>query len=485
GVGVRGRRIEDDGGEVRLAGGDGALGSGETDDKGIVTITGLPDGPTRFVARHDDFAAARPMTLSLLANGTIEATLTLLTPGYADLSVRLSDGSPAPGSRYRVRARNGDDSATVNGKTDAEGKALVGPLAAGSYLAELVRETQPTRLGGASFVMSTDEGSAIGGSEQRFTITAGETTIVLVRKPVLTRVFGTVTGVDGPASGCNVQLSQDDPETPAVQGMGSGRTVTTAADGSFEIEDVEPGRYRISYGRIEHIVKAETTLTVPPDTPELRQDLVLRTGTIRVQAWSRSKGAPIADAEVEVVRPRRDGAGAGPTRVRMMMVSISTNDSDSGDSTMMTIGAQRAKTGPDGWAEVEGVPVGDYDVRITHKAHSPGEHKGVTVDEGKAVDIGRVEMSAAGTIRGKVVASDGGAVQMALVSHRPIDGEDGQPTPAMGGAFRIDALPTGRYVLHAREISLNGGGPAGSGPDVEVEVVAGETATVELRLPPR
>lgn len=481
---LRSRRVEAEDGDVRVFDPNQALGTAETDADGVAFITGLQHGSIAFSAAHPDFAAAKVVTLPLLPNGTVEVTLTVRVPGFADVSVlHVGGAGPVAAASFRVRPLGNDGTPETKGRSDAEGRALIGPLAAGSYVAELLRPPTTTRVGGSFVAFGDDDGDAIGGSGTRFSITAGNTTPVRLQRPVLTRLFGVVTGGDGPIGDCSVELQKDDPEHPSIPGMGGGRTVTTAADGTFSLDDVEPGRYLIEYGRLAQIVKAEVRLTVPPDVPELRHDLALLTGRLRVQAWSTASDSAIANAEVEISRVVPAAAGGERRQTRMMMVTISTDDDNAGDSTMMTIGSQRQKTGADGWAEVEDVPVGDYVVRITHKKYAPVEKAAVAISEMQTLDIGRVGMSQAGSIRGKVVAADGGAVRMALVYHRSIDGEEGQPTPAMGGSFNLGSLPTGRYVLRARAMSPGGGGPGEFGPEVEVEVEAGVAAPARLSLP--
>ena len=253
------------------------------------------------------------------------------------------------------------------------------------------------------------------------------------------------------------------------------------------IEGLEPGRYLIGYGRKGQAVKAEVALTIPSGVPELRQDLVLRTGTIRVQAWSQHDDRPIANASVELRKAMPSGGGEVMRATGMVMVSVDAGDSAAAESTTVTVGGKHAKTGADGWAEIEDVPVGDYDVKVTHERHVEAEKSGVSVIELQTSDAGRVVMTQAGNIRGKVVAADGSDAGMTLVFHRPIDGKEGQPAVAFGGAFRIDGLSVGRHVLRAQEIQISNHGGSGGlskdSPTVEVEVRAGETTAVELTLP--
>lgn len=492
GMRVRSRRVEDNEDEVRVFDGDESFGTAVTDGEGVAVIPGLPAKAVAFHAEHGDFANARPITLPMMQNGRVDVELTLRTPGYAELQVTDADGSAARDARYSVQGPLGaPDSENRRGGLDAEGKAVVGPLPRGNYVAALVRKPASRLIGGAMIAWSDDEGQVIAGSERRFEVTPGETTTVEIRRPVLTRVFGTVTGAGGPVAGATVGIEKDSgPDLPGATGaitMAGARSAAAGPDGSFSIADVEAGDYVLRYGRPDQLVKAEARITVPPELPELRHDLVLRTGTVRVQAWSESGDAPIAGAQVELTASVPGGDAPSERReTRVMMVSISSDGESSNDSTMMTIGSERAKTGADGWAEIEDVPAGEYDVRVTHGGHAPGERKLARVVELQTTDVGRVVMTEAGSIRGKVVGPDGAPVRMALVFHRPIDGEEGQPTPAMGGAFTIGALKPGRYVLRGQELGMGPGGgrgPSGSSPEVEVEVEAGKAATAELRLP--
>lgn len=155
----------------------------------------------------------------------------------------------------------------------------------------------------------------------------------------------------------------------------------------------------------------------------------------------------------------------------------------------MTMGSQRAQTGPDGWAEVEDVPAGEYTVRVTHKKYAPVELKNQTVVERQTTQCGRVELGSAGSIRGTVVARDGKSVQIALVQHRAAGAATwSEPTAAMGGSFRIDGLAAGNYSVRAQLVEPQNGlrsvAPSYS-PEVEVEVKGGETTTTELQLPER
>jgi hypothetical protein len=297
-------------------------------------------------------------------------------------------------------------------------------------------------------------------------------------------VHGVVTGAGGPAAGCVVELVRDGDDDFEMPGFG-GRQATSGGDGSFAFDGVEPGPYVLAYGKPEQVVKARHAFDIPANTADVRQDLSLRTGTLRVQVVAKGSGEGVEKAEVELVRVDAPTTSGPPQRrpQRVMMVSMSmTNDNEAGggETTMMTMGAQRARTDEDGVAVIEDVPVGDYTVRITHRKQAPFERKNVSIVEAQTCDLGRVELDAAGIIRGKVSTADGKAVPMAMVQSRAIDRDTwGEPTMAQGGSYRIQGLAAGKYKVRANAMMA----PEAFGPEVEVEVKAGETVAADLQLP--
>jgi hypothetical protein len=69
---------------------------------------------------------------------------------------------------------------------------------------------------------------------------------------------------------------------------------------------------------------------------------------------------------------------------------------------------------------------------------------------------------------------------MAMVQSRPIERESwGEPTMAQGGSYRIQGLAAGKYKVRAQNLMAG----ESYGPEVEVEVKAGETTAADLQLP--
>jgi protocatechuate 3,4-dioxygenase beta subunit len=477
-------RAEDNGDGPVLIGGD-ALGAATTGEDGVATIAGLPGGDLSFAATHDEFAPSAPARLAVPKTGTVDGAVTLRKPGSAEIVAFGSDGSPLAGVEIEVKAESGNGAPTR--VTSGDGGAVrVAALAPGNYTAALARAAAVARFGDA-MAFATDGGGTIASSAQRFTVVAGETVRVEVRRPVLAKVHGVVTGGDGPAPGCVVALVRNDGDGIGLPGFG-GRNATTGNDGSFAFDDVEAGSYTLEYGKRDQVVKARRDLDVPPNTADVQQDLALHTGKLRVQVVASGTGEPVDKAEVEIARADSPAASGAPRPApqRVMMVSFSVgNNNDAGggdnaDMTTMTMGMQRTLTDEAGVAVLDDVPVGEYTLRIKHRKHAPRELRGVTVVENQLTDCGRIELAAAGLIRGKTVGADGKSVRMALVSSRPLDSQQwSEPVVAQGGNYRVQGLAAGRYKVRAQAM-----GPGEQyGPEVEVEVKAGETANADLQVP--
>lgn len=467
-----------EGGNVMMGMGGEALGKARTDKDGQAQVTGLPGGAIEIVAQHERFAASLPAAANVPANGSVEVGVALRKAAFAVITVVDTAGTPMSGAKVQLRGKQpssrGEPSRAT---TDERGQVRFGPLPAGEHVATLLREPKAQRVGGAMMVFGGSSGT-IPGSEQLVPLVAGETTEVTIRRPVATRLHGLVLGAEGPVASCIVEL---EPRMASDFNLpGGGSSASTGPDGTFAIDDVAPGDYVIRFGKENQTVKCTQDVTVPPDVTEVRQDLQLRTGTLRARLVS-STGEPVAGADVEVVAPAKEGA---PREQRMMVVSLAMDDNDGGGMTTMSMGGARVRSGADGSVEVADVPPGEWTLRVRHKQFAPVTSKPATVVERQVSDLGTIQLVAGGHVRGNVVGADGAPVPMALVYHRALGTENWSEAEfAHAGVFRLQSLPTGRHQLRAQ--SLDSGAEEHFTPVVEVEVAAGKTATAELRLPAR
>lgn len=459
-----------------------ALGTGTTDDQGIATIAGLPAVQAEVVAQHANFAASLPAPLSLPPTGGVEVGVALRKAAFAEIAVVDTAGAPVAGIQVELGGAEGTrDAVTKTESADGEGRVRFGPLPAGAYVAKLLRKPAAQRFGDSMMTFGGN-GGEIPGSAQALQLVGGETTKLTMQRPVATTLRGVVVGADGPAADCEIELTSREAAGFEIPGGAVG-SATTAADGTFAIEDVLAGDYTLRYGKPKQRVKCTQNVSVPPNVAEFRQDLALHTGKLRAQVVLAGSGEPIAGAEVEVVAAKKEG-GETRSEQRVMMITMATADGGGGDMTTMSVGGTQVRSGSDGMVEIDDVPVGEWSLQVTHKKFAPVTSKPLTVVERQTTDAGRVELAAAGFVRGTVFGSDGKKVGMALVMHRAIGTENwSMPQPAMGGNFRLESLPAGRHELRAQELTQDGA--ERFSPVVEVQVVAGETATAELRLPAR
>lgn len=470
----------DTSGDVSFFGGSQVLGTETTDADGVAVLTGLPSGRVLVRAEHADLAPAVPVTLELPRVGAVDAALALRAPGEVQVVVTRSDGSAAVGTEVLLEPSapgtvGGDG---VRRKTDAEGRVRFAALAAGDYEAKLVRPPRPRNLGGVSFVLGS-AGETYASTAQRVTVVAGETTPLAMQVPQLTRFHGVVRGAEGPLAGCSVELERID-EGSRLPGMG-GAHEQTIADGTFAFDDVESGRYLVRYGKPEQIVKASIEIDVPPGTPELERELVLRTGTVRVRVQAQDGGAPVERAEVTLERGG-DGERGAPVRRAVMMVAVMTTDDQGGESSSMTFGGERALTDADGLATLKDVPVGSYTLRVRHPGYAPASKDGVVVAESQIHDCGVLALAAAGRIRGRVLDAGGKPVPAALVQYREVGSDAWSDSEfANAGSYRLQGLAGGRYELRARSVGPNASDAFGAVVTVGVE--AGDTAVADLTVP--
>ena len=456
--------------------GRGRLGAGKTDADGVAAIGGLPAADAVVKVRHVAFAPPSPTPVRLPASGEVTQRVVMPEACYIDVAVRRADGAAAAGTPVELEsAASAEGRSVERGKVDADGSYRFGPLPAGRYTAVIARE--PEVRSGAGMMMMVGGGERLESSAKEVLAVAGAPAQVLLEMPVLTRLTGRVLGADGPLAGVVVEL-QDAGDEAGVPGFG-GRQATSDGSGSYAYAEVEPGRYVLRYGKPGAVVKAEVEVDVPTDTPELRQDLALRTGSVRVTVLTEEDAEPVAQADVRLLRGGAQDATGKPRRAqRVMMVSV-TSDGSGESSRTMTFGNQRVVTDEDGVATFSDVPVGDYTLEVESSRFSPVQRPGVAVVERQVTDLGIVEVAPAGQLRGVVEDQDGQRV-MALVQCRPVGEEEwSRSEVAVQGAYRIRGMKPGRYEVRARSLGLQEGAP--SAP-VEVEVVAGKTKVADLRV---
>jgi Carboxypeptidase regulatory-like domain len=141
--------------------------------------------------------------------------------------------------------------------------------------------------------------------------------------------------------------------------------------------------------------------------------------------------------------------------------------------------------GEDGRFRIAGFPPGTYALEIQAGRFADKSLPGVRVSAGQIVDVGRIVLSAGGTVRGTVVDSSGAPIPGANVSLEDSRGifrrswsgdEERQGTSDNDGRFEVRGLPYGLVPLKATHPLF---APSAS---VEVQVPTGADAAAETRL---
>jgi protocatechuate 3,4-dioxygenase beta subunit len=466
----RGRRIEHRGGHGRdfVFDSDGrqVLGRGRTGADGMARIGGLPAGPAVCTSSHKELARPKPAHLTLPAAGVVETRLTMRRGGFADVLVVDADGQPKKAS-VRLEGPDGAGSEQQQKTTGEDGKLRIGPLLEGGYTATIVVEPKPMRAGGAVLMWGGNQ-RAIEATRTPFAVRENETIEIKVVHPALATVRGTVRDAQGLVSGAEVELLEGDmPRLPMTGGMAA----KTDQQGTFEIPDVAPGRYRISFGRKNAPVPFEEALEVDPGQTEVRRDLVLNGGIVTVIVFGKD-GEPLRGARVTLGETR----AAGTRRSGAVMISMVADSSDTESMTFLS-GDTSTTTDEDGKAEMKDVPPGKYSLTIEHARHMKHVSKDVTVVAQNTTDVGTLRLVAGGQLKGTVTLADGTPVQFAQVQITPVGGGESERAMAMNGAFKVGALKPGKYRVSASEPAMPWSEP------VEVEIKADETANVRVSLP--
>jgi hypothetical protein len=406
--------------------------------------------------------------------------------GTVAITTLDADRQPLAGAEVLIvgpgQADEGGETHTV--RTDAKGHAELGALAPGAYSAALGRRPAPMRIGAASIVMMSGP-SGYAESRVSFSVEAGRTASATLVQPVLTTLRGTLRDARGPVAGGQVRV-----ERAAAAGSGvteeiisaplpmGGPSAETDADGRFSIPDLTAGDYVVRYGRADQVVLQQEPLVLAGE--RVAERALVLTGGALVVAVRDADGQPLPRAQV-ALEPA--GSSAAPVHQQRVMVMMTVGADGEGEQSMeLGTGTPAVRTDEDGVARIADIPAGSYDVSISHPRHQRRVVPDVAIATDTERDLGSVQLTAAGVIRGTLRAGEGvSAPMIASVELRRADGTgDPKTTTAVRGGFRFDGLSPGFYTLRAR-----GMGPAQAspwGPPQDVEVRPGETAQIELSL---
>ncbi|MCC6409348.1 MAG: carboxypeptidase regulatory-like domain-containing protein, partial [Planctomycetes bacterium] len=307
-------RITNDGGGDQIEFGDGKVG--RTDDNGVARVGAITSDRCRLRVTHSDFAPYKSELFELTAGESAERTVALSLGGTVHAKLLGADGKPLPGARVEHRAFDQSDApnpmeAGLGGGggvvTDADGIAHFTHLAPGvhGFRAKVAGDSGGAFASGGMAVMVYGGGDDAGEPWIETTVTEGGEADVTVVAPQLSRVHGRVTEAGEPLTGATVTLEKKSSgDAPRMPFGPSGPNARTAADGSYELENVRAGEYTVVVTHSSRVMPSESELRVSDIDERLDLDLPLAILAGRVLD---AQQKPVVGAEVW---PERATTGA-------------------------------------------------------------------------------------------------------------------------------------------------------------------------------
>ncbi|MCA8966902.1 MAG: carboxypeptidase regulatory-like domain-containing protein, partial [Planctomycetes bacterium] len=469
------------GGRNPFAGWQGAGGQGPssatTDAAGLAAVNASVDDPATLRVTAKDFASVR---LDLPPNTSGAQQIKLLVGGTIEVSVL--DPQQQPVANVTVEHR-GADGETGEARTDEHGVARFAHQVPGEHEVRLAQDRGPMRFAMRIEGMPQAGGEAAEEPWTPVTVADKATVALTLAKAPTAKVEGVVRENGLALSGARVVFVEgpgaaaEGPEAAAfgmVQGMmeqfgqGGSKSARSGDDGTFKLAELPAGQHRL---RITHKDRA-----MPTEIP-----VVLREGDNRV------------DVELDMTSVRGvvrdpDGNPVSGARVGAKVVS-GDNQPDVGvivesmaPGLNLGGGGGTQRTDANGEFELRGVePGATLQVRAAARGFAPAVVT-TSVARGESKVGVDLRLGAAGKIAVTVAGTPG---PFSMVQARRVgkDGPEGQPSVQMlrRGKGTISDLEPGLYEVEYRSAQdLNPQNGLDGGQRKRVEVVAGETATVEF-----
>ncbi|MEM6572384.1 MAG: carboxypeptidase-like regulatory domain-containing protein, partial [Planctomycetota bacterium] len=406
-----------------------------TDTEGEALVDLGSDVPVAASVTHPDHVGVQLDRARYDEDEVLEVRL----PGGGSVIARVLDfdGTPIVGATVTC-----DDGTSRT--TDADGRAVFERVAAGAR--EFVASRRPQA---PQMVVIGAAPAQSSGTSKRVRVRAGEESEVTLRMEAASAVAGVVTERGAPLAGATVRLERARAGAGQVLMFGGGGpradSARTLSDGSFELEDVEPGSYTLVVSHPDRAMADRFPLTVVPG--DTRADVDLELAIVEGIVVD-DTGEPISGARVSARAPG-SGGGAGQTS----MVTMQTVNADGTvASRTSSRGATAARTGRDGRFELRGVQSGvELELSVRGRRGLSGR---ATIDPLRPDELRsgvEIELVARGTLKFQVGVRGGLTEAFPRAAlQRMVDGEPyGEEREVTGGpaVAVIDDLAPGTYVV--------------------------------------
>lgn len=484
--------VDVDGHEVELSGlGDGQVSRGKTDKEGFVSLDALAAERVELHVRHRKFAEHLSEPFDMRGASAEEREVRLGVGGTVTVRVVDAHGEPRAGARVRHRGPADDPNALNLGgpleKTGPDGTLVFEHLAPGTHGFELDRRGGAPGFA-ARIVVRGAEGEAPSRGEEVL-VTEGSVSEVVLRAAPQGTLVGQVTEGGEPLVGATLSFTAEGAGPEAGLGLvpmfGGAPSCDSDSEGEFRMEDLEVGEYTVRITHPSRAMAATYDLSVSEGEQTVNFPLFVSIveGTIRD-----SQGRGVAGIEV---RAERAGGDEGPRVMSAVMLV------DEGGSSVSFGGPggqrQSARTDAEGHFSLRGVaPEVDLVVTTDSPEHQDARSAEFRVGEGQTRSDVDVRVFQAGRIEVRVVDAEDNPMSFCVV-RGSYDGaldedesvDDAHAFAGEGGLASLGSLRPGRWSFTAQGLGMGGSDPdeEPTSEAVEVDVIAGETREVTLRLP--
>lgn len=486
GATVSGRVLDEQGQPIAGVKVNGKCVSGKN---GGFALKGLATGDARLfinVREHPRFAytgpGGRPKPLPVVVGGAFKQDLVLRRLKPAALTGRVTDpdGKPVAGvavsASFARRWKPGDDS-LLSATTEADGKYRLVGLVPGEVTLSFV----PPRSRALNEPRYDDRKVKLEPGENRrdFRLQAATVLTLTLRDAAGRPVPGIALGYSDYRKSPNGGSSGTGGTTPPSDAAGKIELRLRNHWRAFKAGEKRVLEFRADVGKVQ--VSPREIELKPRDGQVVARTLTVKRGARLDGSLVDAQGKPVAWAGVTLRNSK-------PPKHRMFGASA---------------GRLRAVTASDGMFNFDDLPAGEYtlDAELLH-----GDDRNLVDIRGLKLKVGserrtekKLVMQAGGTIEGWVLSHDGKRLRAAAKVDVPKgtrrmggSGLSHVCDPQLGEPFRLGRLPPGKYKLTfsftKRVKTPRGWGTTGDRerarlvPETEVEVKAGETTRIEVKL---
>jgi len=229
------------------------------------------------------------------------------------------------------------------------------------------------------------------------------------------------------------------------RGMDGNWQEIQAADGSFELRGIPPGRVRVRVRAEGYSNAAEQTVDLQPAQQSEVLAFELMPGLpVSGIVLDDATGQPVSDAQVTAYRQRD---GGDPPRGMPFAVDIDPEDFDFlGLSS--AVGRRSAITDSAGRFCVEALEPGEYRFTARHPDMAKASAKEVVIEADQPTPTVEIRLDVGGGVEGTVTGIGMRPLADALMVAFSIQaGTMRSSTTDKGGYYRIDGLPPGQYFV--------------------------------------